>query len=85
MSGRAERYRHLDAEEKADLALAELDMIEERFDAAIEKLDRTMGKIADRFDNQMTKLRNTLTHILITIVTGMVVALGAWLWTNAGT
>lgn len=90
MSGRAQRYRHLDPEEKADLALEELDMLEAAINTAIErmtdKMDAAITELKSahkEFSNELAGLRKTLTNILITIVTGMVVALSMWLWTNA--
>lgn len=78
--GRRDKYDGLDTDTKANLALDEIDLLEAKFDEAIDKMDKALNKVADRVED----LTKRLTQILITIVTGIAVAIVMWLWTAAG-
>lgn len=77
--GRRDKYNGLDTDTKANLALDEIDLLEHKFDEAIDKMDKALNKVADRVED----LTKRLTQILITIVTGIGVAIVMWLWTAA--
>ena len=79
MPSRRDKYDGLDTDTKANLALDEIDLLEHKFDEAIDKMDRALNKVADRVED----LTKRLTQILITIVTGIIVAIVMWLWTAA--
>jgi len=77
--GRRDKYSSLEPNEKVDLALEEIDLLENQFDKALGTVTAAFAGLQD----EVSALRGTLTKILITIVTGIVVAMLMWGWTNA--
>lgn len=79
-TGRRDRFRGFDADEKANLALEEIDLLEEKFDSAVEVLSAGINGTKD----ELAGVRRVLVSILITIVTGMVIAFATWALNSLG-
>ena len=68
-----------DQSKQAQWLAMEIDKVDQAHQETAQELKTAIVRLGD----EMAALRKTLTSILITIVSGMVVALAMWAWTNA--